>query len=595
MAKKSAVIQVVAEGTDEFNRRMDGSAKKVRDFGKSGKDAGSSLGKMQQGLTSALGVLGKFAPALAAVTSAASAFQKACETNQATGDAYNRVMAEMKTSVDNFFYAIQSGNFSAFSQGLDAMIHKAAEAQDALDQLGNSTMSLGVINAKANNEFQKQVTIMRTAAKGSAEYKAAYERAASAIGEMSTATTIVQSDQWKAMATNIAKRTGIDAGQIKFDWVLGAQTLDATADRDAIKKRAQADVEAYQAELKRLDQQYKDRKTYTRTTTYGAQETVMGNAEQMAAYTAAVTALNDKYGESIVTVTMLNQMSDEELAEVNKLTTAYYQGESQIETYRQKLARLGKEDLPKTTQEARKAAEAIKQSSTIMSNRYDSTSRTNALSSGTGMLGNSLSAQHHRGSAQTVNEEALSHIGEGISQIFGDGQTAIEEVTQSLTDQSNALGQLGNAYSSLGDAIGGTAGSIVQSLGATIQAISALVPAMEAASIAEGTETAVSSSHHWIEALSAIAAVTATVISTFASISKFEEGGVVGGSSYHGDQLLARLNSGEGVLTRQGMKNLNSMVSSDGRQGGTIDVVIRNDRLQGSIDNNNSRKAYTRN
>lgn len=54
----------------------------------------------------------------------------------------------------------------------------------------------------------------------------------------------------------------------------------------------------------------------------------------------------------------------------------------------------------------------------------------------------------------------------------------------------------------------------------------------------------------------AIPAVIAAVIAMFAALPKFAKGGVVGGNSKSGDKVLARLNSGEGVLTEQGMENL---------------------------------------
>lgn len=59
-----------------------------------------------------------------------------------------------------------------------------------------------------------------------------------------------------------------------------------------------------------------------------------------------------------------------------------------------------------------------------------------------------------------------------------------------------------------------------------------------------------------------IAAAIAGVIAAFASIPKFETGGVVGGSSFHGDRILARLNSGELVLNQNQQRNLSGMLGN---------------------------------
>lgn len=54
----------------------------------------------------------------------------------------------------------------------------------------------------------------------------------------------------------------------------------------------------------------------------------------------------------------------------------------------------------------------------------------------------------------------------------------------------------------------------------------------------------------------AIGGAIAAAIAAFAALPKFEKGGIVGGNSKSGDKVLARLNSGEGVLTQDGMANL---------------------------------------
>ena len=72
--------------------------------------------------------------------------------------------------------------------------------------------------------------------------------------------------------------------------------------------------------------------------------------------------------------------------------------------------------------------------------------------------------------------------------------------------------------------------------------------------IVEGTASGAKAG--WPALLWAIPAALAAVMAGLAMMPKFAKGGVVGGNSKHGDKVLARLNSGEGVLTEQGMANL---------------------------------------
>jgi hypothetical protein len=80
--------------------------------------------------------------------------------------------------------------------------------------------------------------------------------------------------------------------------------------------------------------------------------------------------------------------------------------------------------------------------------------------------------------------------------------------------------------------------------------------------------------------IAAIATVVATIASVFSSLPKFAEGGIVGGSSYFGDKLLARVNSGECILTQSQqaralglMEGGNVRVSGDVRLNGK-DIYI---------------------
>lgn len=78
--------------------------------------------------------------------------------------------------------------------------------------------------------------------------------------------------------------------------------------------------------------------------------------------------------------------------------------------------------------------------------------------------------------------------------------------------------------------------------------------------------------------LVAIPTAIAAVISAFTSFPKFADGGIVGGSSYFGDKLLARVNSGELILNQKQQESLYHMTEDD-RGGG---VTIGFDRVRGS-------------
>lgn len=83
----------------------------------------------------------------------------------------------------------------------------------------------------------------------------------------------------------------------------------------------------------------------------------------------------------------------------------------------------------------------------------------------------------------------------------------------------------------------------------------------------------------------------ATLAAMISQLQSFSTGGVVAGGNYTGDHVLARLNSGEGVLTRRGMHNLNNVM--DQAEGGSavvsgkVNFEIDGTKLKGVLNNTN--------
>ena len=89
----------------------------------------------------------------------------------------------------------------------------------------------------------------------------------------------------------------------------------------------------------------------------------------------------------------------------------------------------------------------------------------------------------------------------------------------------------------------------------------------------------------WIAWLGAGLAAVATTIAT---IKGFADGGIIEGSSYHGDRIVARLNAGEMVLNRKQQANLfraldNGIASNVG--GGKVEFEIKGSTLKGVLKN----------
>lgn len=150
-----------------------------------------------------------------------------------------------------------------------------------------------------------------------------------------------------------------------------------------------------------------------------------------------------------------------------------------------------------------------------------------------------------------------------------------------IKDQINAMNDYQNAISSVESALSNLSGTfdsdsqnafsyfanIIQGAAQAATAIMALIPVKkaEANANAEAAVTGAASSVAsipFVGAAMAVAAVAA-LIASMAAIPKFAKGGIIGGSSFYGDRLLARVNSGEMILNKEQQKSLYQMTSGE--------------------------------
>lgn len=182
-------------------------------------------------------------------------------------------------------------------------------------------------------------------------------------------------------------------------------------------------------------------------------------------------------------------------------------------------------------------------------------------------------------------------------------QSAIAQNVDEIKTQYNDLGaaaqSVGNVFSSLGNV---TNDSFMQMIGSISGAVSSILPeigklvaANQAAAISSGTASA--AAMPFPANLISIATIVSSILGVFSSLSlpKFESGGVVGGNSFHGDKILARLNSGELVLNKHQQNRLYNTLqqgtTSSAPMNGNVTFRIEGKQLVGVLNNYNSSKS----
>ena len=168
-----------------------------------------------------------------------------------------------------------------------------------------------------------------------------------------------------------------------------------------------------------------------------------------------------------------------------------------------------------------------------------------------------------------------------------------------LTDIADAASQTGAAFSQLGQAIGGTAGGVISAMGsiaATIaQTIGQVIAMMTAAGVSNAMKLPFPAN------LAAAATVVAGLASIISSIKaaqggSYADGGIVSGTMYHGDTVLAHLNSGEAVLNKSQQSKLFNLINSGGTNAviGQVEFKIAGSTLKGVLRNYDSKMKKIR-
>lgn len=165
----------------------------------------------------------------------------------------------------------------------------------------------------------------------------------------------------------------------------------------------------------------------------------------------------------------------------------------------------------------------------------------------------------------------------------------LKKASEGSTETLKAMGSMFTSIGQMSDdetaAIMQGLASITGSIAEAVPAIMSLVGAKSAEAVANGTAEA--SKVPFPANIPAIATTVATimqVIGTIASVAgSFAEGGIISGGSQIGDQMVAKVNSGEMIINGKQQQNLWKAISTGNLGGNTENhISVSNVRVKGS-------------
>ncbi|WP_349874724.1 hypothetical protein [Bacteroides cellulosilyticus] len=563
--------------------------------------------------------IGRFAGVLGIAMTAGEAFNKVLNSSQTLGDMTASNMAALKTSVDEFFYSLGSGNLSNFLTGLGDMIDKAKEAYAALDQLGNTQISYGVFSAKSQSEIADAQYIAKNKFAPADQRNAAFDKWRITLQEQQAANIRLQEELINSASKAVEARTNANITVTMEDMLKAfeADLLDP-AKRDEVKSRAKNGTANYQSNAKRKDwsQEQKD-------------------------------ALAESQKQNLIIHTMLEKYSDDELKDIAAKIQQYYQLNSALKStareynetaneYNNSMAKMegfksvesleGFKVFTGTTTNKTEVklpvkpvipvgslaeldaqiASLRKELNLAISNedRIRINAELNALTEQKRVIEFQYKYPNApigkldgkpAGLAGMVKPEIPTSLPKFSSPITNKNIKLNNEYAQSLGAIASIMGSVTNMTNEGAAAWLSWGANLISAVAAAIPQIVALTTAKKGEAIASGVASAAQTPFvGWLLAGAAAAAVVAAL----ASIPSFSTGGIFAGNSTIGDMNLARVNAGEMILNNRQQRNLFNLLNGNGVMGsaggGQVEFKIKGKELVGVLANYNNKTAKVR-
>ena len=516
-----------------------------KDFEMVLKNAKSSMKTAEISIGSLTKSFAKFAGGLGLAVSAGSLFFDNLKDIETISDKVAKTQKVLNESIKSVFTSINTNSFKGFIDGLNDVVKNAKKAYDALDNLG-TYLNFSSVEAARNQAGQSEARYMISAIKkGDIEGDVKFWE--DQLRKLQSEAEGIISREIKHYEDAIAASDELLFSKFKGNEERLQRFRDlytGTADKNEAANNRFSELENQRKEIIRLFG-----KNSKRNTVY---------ADFM-----------KNYGDELQFLEIIVKR-EKDLSEINKLLIAQENKKSQL--YGEKRANLkyltgeeGGGGTTTVTTPTRAIAELIPELSPISAASPDNTTEMIAA------LGDKLARMNEVSAESVLIADMMS--------------MAWQNNIDKLGTYAYTLGSVADAFNALGSAMGDTPfGGFLSTLGSVAQGITSLISTYASLISVEAVQESLKAGlgipfpfniAMIMSAVTAIGGVIASAKSNFAG--SFASGGIVGGNSYTGDNLWARVNSGEMIIPYNDWHNANA--------GGNVHFVIEGSQLRGVLDN----------
>ena len=577
--------------TQQFDNNLGKSTKQIQGFQQ----------KIQGFSSGAVSAFTKFAGVLGVAYGATELLQKGLNSNATLQDKYNSLMQAGSTVTDQFFTAIYSGDWTVFNDGIEKAIKNAKEYADTYRNVQRMLETTSIKFEQTDARKTQLEAIIEDDTKPLEERKKAQQELdrilLMGVADIREASQITERELNNMLADLI--------GEAQYITTENAQKLilDIRNKYSELRK----ELDAYR-EIRDTKNQVLNPNAFK----YSGDEWYKINQDATKKYYQEYTKDQRAYYDELLR--LADRMNDETFSSFQGLFDKLNDLNDKAGTWEKDRAGARDEIAGIKTTASKKeiipAGSIMEMQKKIadLRKKYE-----NAADEGTrvGFMKAIKEAETElkmmqlraAGTSLLPTGEINKPVGRNIADDVKSGYINIKPIStdsiQANYDYADSLGAIASIMGSVTNMTNeGAAGwlaygaNILSSISAAIPMITSLTTALTAKAAAEAAGSAAAVPVvGWINAVAAITAI----MSAMAAVPKFADGGINGGNSFIGDNMIARVNSGEMILNNRQQRNLFNLLDGKGgtsvNAGGEVKLRIEGRDLVGVINSQTSKTS----